>query len=372
MEPDHETAFPFQNCSGFTDEQFAAIALARGITAAVGSAILLLVFIALMICAKYYYQRVCGTAVKRLIIWLTAINVVYELFLALNLKNYFHPEMGGFCIADGFFDQYLASVQLYLTLGICLILFLKVLTVTTSWEVYSSKAKDKKLEIGLVVSIFVIPLLYNLIPFFTNSYGPFGSWCWIVIFKSDCSKQDGWWEQVVLWEVPFGIVALLTIILFIASLCLLCYGTKHTQVKKMLVAAISNSIVSLTLMFVLRILQTIAYFFYPASTFGHSTAFSLRVLYAVAAPLTGTSIPLALLVAIYLPFSLIIVECTHRKHSITRQLQDPTRQNKTMHFSTMPYVPSHTTWDSPHSPNEDSERVPITRSQHNYGTNDSM
>ena len=360
--------FPFQNCSGFTDEQFTAIALARGITAAVGSAILFLVFVgqAVMICAKRYYQRVCGTAVKRLIIWLTAINVVYELFLALNLKHYFHPEMGGFCIADGFFDQYFASVQLYLTFGICLILFLKVLTVTTSWEVYSSKAKDKKLEIGLIVSIFVIPLLYNLIPFFTNSYGPFGSWCWIVIFKSDCSKQDGWWEQIVLWDVPFGIVALLTIVLFIASLCLLCYGTKHAQLKKMLVAAISNSIVSLTLMFVLRILQTIAYFFYPASTFGHATAFSLRVLYAVAAPLTGTLIPLALLVAIYLPFSLIIVRRTQST------LPDPTRQTKTLRFSTIMNLPSHTTWDSPHSTSEDSEHAPISSSsQPKYGTADS-
>ena len=217
--------------------------------------------------------------------------------------------------------------------------------------------------------IFLIPFLYNLIPFITDSYGHFGSWCWIVIFKSDCSKQDGWWEQLALWDIPFGIVALLTVILFIASLCLLCYGTKHAQVKKLILIAISNSIFSLALMFVLRSLQTTAYFFYPV---GHAAAFSLRLLYAIAAPLTGTLIPLALLVAIYLPFSLIIMKCTHRKHPTARQLQDPTLQNKTVHFSTMPYAPSHTTWDSPHSPSEDSERVPISRSQHNYGTNDSV
>ena len=368
-----DETFPFQNCSGFTDKQFTAIALARGITAAVGSAVLFLVFAAIVICAKCYYQRVCGSAVKRLIIWLIGINVVYELFLALSLNNYYHPEGGqNFCIADGFFDQYLASVQLYLTLGICVILFFKVLKVTTSWEVYN-KTEDgtftcdwmnNKLEIGSLVLIFVIPFLYNLIPFITDSYGPFGSWCWIVIFKSDCSKQDGWWEQLALWDIPFGIVALLTVFLFIASLCLLCYGTKHAQVKKLILVAIANSIVPLALMFVLRILQMTAYFFYKVN---RTVAFSLRLLYGIAAPLTGNLIPLALLVTIYLPFSLIVVKRTHRK-----QAQDPTLQNKTLHFSTMLNAPSHTTWDSPHSPSEESEHAPISSSsQPNYGTTDS-
>ena len=372
-------SFPFQNCSNFTDKQFAAIVLGRGITASVCCAILLIVLVALLLCARCHYQRVCGTVVKRLIIWLTAIDVVYLLFLALSLKQYYHPEVEEFCIADGFFDEFFALFQLYFTLGICIILFLKLLKITTSWECiteFYKRVEDStftccclkinKPEVSLVFVTFVPSLLSSVIPFATKSYGLFGSWCWIRIFKTDCSRQAGWWEQIALWDIPYGLVAVLTIVLFVMSLLLLGYGFKNARVRKLvMVVAIADSIISLTLMLILRILQMIAYFCYPIKRF------DLTVLFAVVAPVTGAVIPLALLVAIYLPFSSLIVKCAHYKHHRYQDQGETTRQNKTFHHTTRANIPSHTTWDSPHS-QSGLERLPFSSdAQKNYGSNDS-
>lgn len=75
----------FKNCSGFTDEQIMAVALARGITAGFCGAILLLVLVTLLILAIWprSRDRMCKSVDKRLTIWLTAVTVLAELFLVL-------------------------------------------------------------------------------------------------------------------------------------------------------------------------------------------------------------------------------------------------------------------------------------------------
>ena len=75
----------FKNCSGFTDEQIMAVALARGITAGFCGAILLLVLVVLVILAIWprSRDRMCKSVDKRLTIWLTAVTVLAELFLVL-------------------------------------------------------------------------------------------------------------------------------------------------------------------------------------------------------------------------------------------------------------------------------------------------
>ena len=44
----------------------------------------------------------------------------------------------------------------------------------------------------------------------------------------------GLWEQIWLWDVPFGVVAFLTLVLFIASLCVLGHGVKNTKAQKLI------------------------------------------------------------------------------------------------------------------------------------------
>ena len=101
--------------------------------------------------------------------------------------------------SQGFLAKYFLSVQLLLTLDICLILFLKVLKVTTPWklECYEQakrstftccKKKIIKLEIAIFASSFTFPLLFDWIPFTTNSYGSTeANVCWFR--NQNCSQQ---------------------------------------------------------------------------------------------------------------------------------------------------------------------------------------
>ena len=52
----------------------------------------------------------CDNVEKRLLIGLTVVSTLYELFLALGVVNYFNPGTEVFCEADGFLNQYLGSV----------------------------------------------------------------------------------------------------------------------------------------------------------------------------------------------------------------------------------------------------------------------
>ena len=381
-----EVPFPDENCSGFTQEQFTAIGLAKGITAAISCIILVTVLVVLIVLTMFTHlrARLCGTVIKRLILGVTGVNAAYQLSLALHLVHYYHPYERSFCAVDGFFDQYFASVQLFLTLEICLLLFIKVLNVTTSWRFvyeYHKKAeqststccsrKINKLEVVLVATAFLLPLPFDMIPFTTGSYGPYRSWCWIRVFETDCSVHSaGSWEQVWLWYVPLGLLAILTLGLFLASLCLLGYRIKlkNARVKKQIVVKIIDSVVSLALMLAL---QTTAYF-----QLIEQDRYLFGVIYAISDPLSAAVIPLALLVAIHMPLSAVIVKCTSCKHPRHHPVggDQPSSENRTQHDSSDCSMPSYTTYEPPHSSYEWSETAPFAngkQQKHNdYGSTD--
>lgn len=180
----------FKNCSGFTDEQIMAVALASGITAGFCGAILLLVLVTLLILAirPRSRDRMCKSVDKRLTIWLTAVTVLAELFLALSLVYYFNPSNMAFCKADGFLTQYFGFVQLLFTLWISLTLFFEVCKAMCALKL---DCMDKTccgckikiaLEVGLYFAMFIVPAIMA-IPFTTDSYGPIGPWCWILVAR---------------------------------------------------------------------------------------------------------------------------------------------------------------------------------------------
>ena len=186
--------------------------------------------------AKCHHQRIYGTALKRLIFGFTVSTVPNQIIVVMNLRYYYHPDDVKFCQADGFLFQYLAAVGLLFTAGISLVLFFKVWEVANPWKPTFVEAlnlkknakectficcargwKVNKLEVAAFVSVFSLPLLFDWIPFVTNSYGSTrGPICWLYSLKSDCSiNEAGLWEQIWLWNVPYGFVALLTILLFV-------------------------------------------------------------------------------------------------------------------------------------------------------------
>ena len=171
----------FKNCSNFTDDQIKAVALARGITASICGAILLLVLVVLVILAIWPQLRVSGSFKKRLAIWLTAVTVLAELFQSLSLVYYFNPHNMAFCVADGFLTQYFGFVQLLFALWMILKFFFKVSKATKSnlkitIDENSKCCGCKKkivLEVGLYFVTFIVSLL-TAIPFAYSVYGPIG------------------------------------------------------------------------------------------------------------------------------------------------------------------------------------------------------
>jgi len=201
-----------------------------------------------------------------------------------------------------------------------------------------------KLEVLNLALIIVLPLVINWIPFTTNSYGLYGTWCWITILDPNCSIHTaGLWEQIWLWNVPFGFVALLTLILFIASLCVLGYGVKNIKTQRLIEVGILDYVLLLAFL-------VFIFFLYSVEIMARSFAFSQHpfafwLINALSSPLSGTFIPLALLVAIQLPISSTIFGIQHKQQRRSHR----EGESKTINESASSLDTPYTHWSSPHS-----------------------
>jgi len=153
-------------------------------------------------------------------------------------------------------------------------------------------------------------------------------------------------------------VVFLTLGLSIASLCLLGYAIKNARVKKQILVSITDSIISLAVMFTLRLLQIIAYSYFQFIKQEEGITNS------IIDPLSGAVIPLALLLAIHTPLSAMIVKCTQCKHPTRHPVRDDelTLVNRTQHDSSDWSVinkPSDTTFEPSHSSCESLENMPL-------------
>ena len=93
--------------------------------------------------------------------------------------------------------------------------------------------KISKQEVAIVASVIILPLLFDWIPF--HYYGQHATWCWIHSLEQNCSTNSaGLWEQIWLWDVPFGIASFVILVLFVGSLCQLGYGIKNAKVHRLI------------------------------------------------------------------------------------------------------------------------------------------
>ena len=288
------------NCSNLTDEEIKEVALARGITAGICFGILLLVLVVLVILAIWpnSRDRVCGSVKKRLTIWLTAVTVLAELFQFLSLIYYLKPHNMIFCREDSFLVKYFGFVQLLFTLWMILMFFFEprcIQNITIDEDSRCCGCKNiVLLEVGLCFVMFIISLL-TAIPFIFDPHGSIEPWCWDQSLKENCSKDTvDYTLQIVLWNVPYGLVALLTLVLFITALCLLCCTIRRWKL------GLINSIVILVFFvttFALCILEfaTCVYLEFERHNY------AAWLVYVVSTPLGQLAIPLALLVAVHLP-----------------------------------------------------------------------
>ena len=357
------TLYPFKKCYNLTDEQTEVIARVGGVSAAVCCAILstvLVVFVILAILPKTR-KKLLGTVVKRLSFGLIAVMVLYQLIFAMQLVYYYHHDEG-YCKVNGFFIQYFEAVGLLLVLGISVALLFRIgEKLFPSWRIchYCKKAKEKmftrhdmkvsKPEVAIVASVIVLPLLFDWIPFTTNSYGQYATWCWIHSLEQNCTTNPaGRWEQIWLWHVPFGIASFVIIVLFVGSLCQWGYGIKNAKVHRLIQVGTVDYLLVLTFLVFTSFLCAIAVISYT-STLSKGHHFIFRIFAAVTTPLIGTFASLGLLVAIYLPISAtcILYHKRHQYQEIDNQAHED--EPNTVNRSDPVDVPSHTTWDPPHS-----------------------
>lgn len=356
-----------RNCSGNLTEEQVTLVIARGIIAALCWALLLAVLVILLVLAKWYYQRVCGSVIKRLTLGLTASTMVFQLFLALN-----YPYHKRFCEADGFLVQYFGSLWLLFTLGISIVLFFKALEITHSWKsalLLACVGKDKessfaccgwtinKVELATFASIIALPLFIDWVPFATRSYGldlAEAPLCWIYRLQADCSTHTaGFWEQIWLWNVPFGLVDILTLLLLVTSLCLVKRGLKIAKVQKLIEVGYLDSVISLAILSFAFTLATTINYYYSFQEIHHSVSWVAYVLY-VPYPFIVTLIPVSLLFAIHFPLSSLIAracrKCQRKKSSLEKDIEIE-KDLKTIPKSDWRPVnqPSHTTWNPLHS-----------------------
>ena len=357
----------FKNCSNLTDEQIEVMALVRGVSAAVCGAIsstVLVVFVILAMLPKTR-NRVCGTVVKCLSFGLIVISVIQQLNLTLQLVNYYHYDET-YCKANGFFSLYFDTVELIFVLGISLALFFKISPeVLPFWRSILKKVKEKaftchetkisKPKVATVVLMIVFPLLFDWIPFTTNTYGQFGTWCWIRILDQNCTTNTaGWWEKFWLWHIPFGIAIFLILILLVATLCLLGYGIKNAKVHNY--KLIEVGIIEYLLLLVFLVFESCLVVLFFAVRFFARNIFVYCFIFAISTPLIGTFIPLALLFTIHIPIS---ATCKQHQHHKRESRVHREEDLKTINKSDAIEIPSYTTWDPPHSSFDDVPFVQI-------------
>ena len=352
----------FRNCSNFTIEQTDVLALARGVSGAVCCAILstvLVVFVILAILPKTR-NRLFGTVVKRLSFGLITISVLDQLTYAMQLVHYYYRDEE-YCRVNAFFSQYFVTVELLLVLGISMALFFKIgEKVFPSWRLFAccKKTKEKmftrhnmkisKPEVAIIVSVMLFPLLFLWIPFTTNSYGPFAAWCWIHSLQENCTTNlAGRWEQICLVYVPFGIVSFVILVLFVGSLCQLGYGIKNAKAHRLILVGTVDYLLVLIFFIFMG-------FIYPIQEIAHTFTLSNRhqfifwIYSAVTSPLIGTFATLALSIAIHLPIS---ATCIYYRRRQYQELDGQAcgDEPNTVNMSDAIDIPSHTTWEPPHS-----------------------
>ena len=164
---------------------------------------------------------------QRLILYLAITAALLSLVFVLqriDYENQTEVSYSNFCIFSGFLSQLIGWMVLN-----------AVICITTSLLVtaFSNKRLTTRLEITFVFVIFVLPFLFNWIPFIESAYGKAGPWCWIRSLDRDtCSEYTfGTAMELVLWYVPLYVIMFVLIVLYVIVLVKV-YRTKQAWTGK--------------------------------------------------------------------------------------------------------------------------------------------
>ena len=177
------------------------------------------VAISLLLFFKMYKSFSERLVLYQLLSALFFATIVALMIIGVGLDFYKHHCR--LCQTIGFLVQY--SVWILLEFSTVIVIRLAAL-------VFFHK-DIHKLEPAFVIFAVVFPLLFSWIPFFHDTYGLSGAWCWIRVYHhSECTYYyEGLIEQYVLWDAPFSLILLVNSIVTIAILAVLCHRARRPR-----------------------------------------------------------------------------------------------------------------------------------------------
>ena len=151
---------------------------------------------------------------QRLILYMAITAALLSLaavLLRVDYENQTGVAYRNFCIFSGFLSQ--LTGWMFLNAVICIMTSLLV-------TAFSNKSLTTRLEITFVFVIFVLPFLFNWIPFIQSAYGKAGPWCWIRSVDEDTCTDFafGTAMQLALWYVPLYVIMIVLIVLYVIVL----------------------------------------------------------------------------------------------------------------------------------------------------------
>ena len=189
------------DCDGvYSTPVFKAVAIVRALSGSISSIASLLVILVILVFKKYLFFT------QRLILYLSIASMLNGLSIAFQGATYYpaneHTER--YCKLAAFFDQITLWSLLLATGSITLDIYFKVAT-----------RRENRWEVAYILSIFVLPVTFNWIPFVDNKYGLAGPWCWIKRTDSDCGVSTaGLVLRFILWYIPVYLVLFAIIIMY--------------------------------------------------------------------------------------------------------------------------------------------------------------
>lgn len=154
--------------------------------------------------------------IQRLILYLCITAAINSASVMLRFSRISHthdspqPALEALCVTAAFLDQ--------TTLWSFTIAF-SCLTFNMLIAVLSNKS-TKHLEGVYIFLIFILPFMYNWIPFLNSSYGESGAWCWIKSHdyynKTSCPVDElGNILQFALWYVPHYLIVCIMLVAYL-------------------------------------------------------------------------------------------------------------------------------------------------------------
>lgn len=197
-----------QSCSSFSSTQMLVLKILYLSGGSTSLFFCLVIFFISLLFHKYQQST------QRLVLYLTLTVSLLSVANILHGVPLTKVEAGGFCVAKAFIDQIASWMVLLAECCVTFEIFYKVVFL---------KFDTSRLEPVYCVIIFIVPFIFNWIPFIQDAYGPTSDQCWIrSTKKDDCTKVDSYYVSIrfILYWIPFVGTQIIIFIVYLSILIL--------------------------------------------------------------------------------------------------------------------------------------------------------